>query len=220
MSANVNNLNHKKVKCSICNKNILKRFQLISCDTCGKYFDLKCSRVTKDVFTRLTERAENWDCTKCISILFPYSNIDNDKLYFEIIGKSLPDSDQINFAPSFSIQSLLDQFLGQNFDTDEFLSDTISFKYYTPSESVQNKLPNDTFTMLHINVASLGKHIDELRSLLNILNYPFDIIGITETRLYEECYTTNIDLEGCNFRHTHTHRNTMRRCRSVYQVLL
>ena len=58
--------------------------------------------------------------------------------------------------------------------------------------------------MLHINIASLGKHIDELRSLLNILNYPFDIIGITETRLYDECYTTNIDLEGYNFRHTPT----------------
>ena len=152
MSANVNNLNHKKVKCGVCNKNILKRFQLISCG--GKYFHLKCSRETKDVFSRLKERAENWDCTKCSSTLFPYSNVDDDKLYFEI--KSLPDSDQINFAPSFSIQSLLDQFPGQNFDTDEFLSDTISSKYYTPSEFVQNKLPNDTFTLLHINIASLG----------------------------------------------------------------
>ena len=58
--------------------------------------------------------------------------------------------------------------------------------------------------MLHINILSLGKHIDELRSLLNILYYPFDIIGITETRLYDECYTTNIDLKGYNFRHTPT----------------
>ena len=53
-----------------------------------------------------------------------------DKLYFKSIGKSLPDSDPITFAPSFSIQS----HFGQHFDTDGFQDATISSKYYTSSE--------------------------------------------------------------------------------------
>ena len=55
--------------------------------------------------------------------------------------------------------------------------------------------------MLHINIASLSKHINELRSLLKVLKLHFDIIGVTETRLYP---LVNIDIEGYDFKHTPT----------------
>ena len=58
--------------------------------------------------------------------------------------------------------------------------------------------------MLHINIASLGKHIDELRTLIGVLDHPFDVIGITETRLHDLNPLTNIDIEGYEFKHTPT----------------
>ena len=62
------------------------------------------------------------------------------------------------------------------------------------------------FSMIHINIASLSKHIEELRSLLSVLNHPFDIdiIGITETRIHDKTSPVNVDIEWCEFKHTPT----------------
>ena len=71
---------------------------------------------------------------------------------------------------------------GQKFSSDDFLTDSTSSKYYSPSEFLESSF-SENFTMLHLNIASLSKHIDELNNLLKILDFSFDIIGITETRL-------------------------------------
>ena len=115
----------------------------------------------------------------------------------------IPKPGSINSMPSFTIKSLLDQMPGQNFETDEFMSETITSKYFTPSEFLEQKLPPNKFSMLHINIASLGKHIDELRSLLEVLSHPFDIIGITETRFHDDNPLTNIEIDGYMFSNTH-----------------
>ena len=113
-------------------------------------------------------------------------------------------SNLINSTPSFTIQSLLDQMPGQNFETDEFMSESISSKYYTPSEFLGSKLPRNNFSMVHMNIASLSKDIDELRNLIHTLEHPFDIIGITETRLHDNDPQVNIEIDGYEFRHTPT----------------
>jgi len=35
--------------------------------------------------------------------------------------------------------------------------------------------------MLHLNLASLGLHKEELATLLSLLNFDFDVIAVTET---------------------------------------
>ena len=60
----------------------------------------------------------------------PFSHIDNNELFLEMHNKT----NLINSTPSITIQSLLDQMPEQNFETDEFMSETISSKYFTPSE--------------------------------------------------------------------------------------
>ena len=54
--------------------------------------------------------------------------------------------------------------------------------------------------MAHLNIASLQTHIEELKSLLVILDKPFDNIAITETRLHDqEMHTIDITIPGCKF---------------------
>jgi hypothetical protein len=119
-------------------------------------------------------------------------------------GLDAKSTDFLKNVTSFSIQSLIEQLPGQKFDTDEFISDTVESKYYTPAEFISTKLPKSSFTMVHLNIASLQGHIDELRSLLTLLNHPFDVIGITETRLYDESPLTEIQIDGFDFFHTPT----------------
>ena len=59
--------------------------------------------------------------------------------------------------------------------------------------------------MIHLNIASLALHIDELKSLLCVLDHPFDVIGITETRIKDGLNPlVDVTLEGYEFIHTPT----------------
>ena len=148
--------------------------------------------------------------------VLPFSHIDNNELFLEMEKKT----ELIDTTPSFSIQSLLDKMPGQNFETDEFMSesesesesdsdsdsdsDRVSSKYFTPFEFLKRKCSPNHFSMIHINLACLSKHVDELRSLICNLNHPFDVIGITETRLYDDDPLVNIEIDGYEFKHTPT----------------
>ena len=92
----------------------------------------------------------------------------------------------------------------QKFSTDEFLSSSINSKYYSPSDFIDAKLSKKSFTMIHLNIASLQCHIDELRTLLSLIDHPFDVICITETRLHDDQPLSNIQIEGYDFIHTPT----------------
>ena len=108
--------------------------------------------------------------------------------------------------PSFTIQSLLDKIPGNcDEQTDAFLSDTIISKYFSPSEFLTAKIPRKSFSMLHLNILSLSAHFDELKTLIDILNHPFDIIGITETRIKEgHDPLIDVTLDGYEFVQTPT----------------
>ena len=58
--------------------------------------------------------------------------------------------------------------------------------------------------MIHLNIASLQCHIDELKTLLSLIGHPVDIICITETRLHDDKPLSNIQIEGYDFFHTPT----------------
>ena len=59
--------------------------------------------------------------------------------------------------------------------------------------------------MFHINIASLSLHIDDLKMLLSILDHPFDIIAVSETKIKDEFEpVTNFTIPGYNFQHTPT----------------
>lgn len=40
-----------------------------------------------------------------------------------------------------------------------------------------------SFSIFHVNIHSIEKHIDTLRCLLKLLKYPFDILAIDETKI-------------------------------------
>ena len=64
-----------------------------------------------------------------------------------------------------------------------------------------------------MNIGSLQLHIKELRTLLKKVNFPFDVIGISETRLRrDEQPQTDIEIPGYEkFNHTTSQTN----CRGV-----
>ena len=191
-------------KCGKCCKYFASNSNPLNCNICNLPFHVKCVNASSSLARNLRNGA-SWSCYKCVSESLPFHSLDKENTFLAIHGPRGANLDLIN-KPSFTIQSLLDQMPGQNFSSDEFLNDSISSKYYSAGDFLETKFSNN-FTMLHLNIASLSKHIDELRNLLFLLDFPFDVIGITETRLHDDDPIVNLDIKGYDFIHTPTSTN-------------
>ena len=55
---------------------------------------------------------------------------------------------------------------------------------------MNHDLPS-SFGLFHVNIASLNKHIDDLKFILSSLNYNFDIIGISEHKILKDTAPSN-----------------------------
>ena len=64
------------------------------------------------------------------------------------------------------------------------ISSTIDCKYYNMNEFSDAKF-NDSksFSILHLNIHSIQFHIEDLRVILHMLNFKFDVIAISESKL-------------------------------------
>ena len=102
------------------------------------------------------------------------------------------------------MQTLLEKILGQfEISLQDFCC--IRSKYCSIAEFLEVNFPKNCLSDFHINIASLQKHINELRDLINGIKHNFHIIAISETRITDEkSYTTNIDIENYKFVHTPT----------------
>ena len=136
----------------------------------------------------------------------PYLKLENE-LYLQIDGISILSSNTLKGEPNFTIHSLLDKIPGKNFETDEFMSETIIHPWNSYKSSP------DKFSMSKRN---------ELRSLTT---HPFNEIGITETRLHNEIGIAetrlhneiplvNLGIEGYILEHTST--NTISQGTCIY----
>ena len=72
-----------------------------------------------------------------------------------------------------------------NTDTDnEDVLNPIDCKYYTIDQLNKQKFNYiKYFSILHLNIHSLELHIEELNSAINLINFKFDIICITDSKI-------------------------------------
>jgi hypothetical protein len=135
----------------------------------------------------------------------PFSSLQNETFSLTMQAKDKNFGDLINLSPSFTIQSLLDNISGHDEDIDDFIYDLTDSKYYTPSDFLGSKIKKNNFSMFHLNLASLSLHLDDLKTILSVLDHPFDIIAISETKIKENHDPiSNIFLDGYNFEQTPT----------------
>ena len=110
--------------------------------------------------------------------------------------------------PRFEILSELDNVPNlNNFDVEGNFSQEINFDYYTV-EQFSNKVnvnhdrssQNNSFSVIHCNIRSLSANCDNLCTLLTDLDYPFNIIGLSETKIKHDVgQISNTDIPGYDF---------------------
>ena len=93
-------------------------------------------------------------------------------------------------------------------DRDNDLS-TVNSKYYDLKQlnTLEIDLPS-SFRLFHVNIASLDNHFDNLRLIFSLLNYNFDVIGISEHKTMKDTLPVNniktLGYEEFKFEHTGT----------------
>lgn len=176
-------------KCCQCKKKI-SNFK-IQCSDCHHYVHKKCLPKSND---------GKFVCTTCLFSYLSLSKVSNYE--FQQFFNKKTDFENL---PGFKIQSLIDDLKKNQNEENSFISDSIKSKYYTPSEFIEYNFNKNAFSILHVNVASLCKHIDDLKTLLSNLNHDFDVISVTESKFKDTSSNLiNVDLDGYKYFFTPT----------------
>ena len=96
--------------------------------------------------------------------------------------------------------SQTESYLNLNEQVDENLLSSVNSKYIDTDEYNSLDINKSTsFELLHINIASLDRHIDDLRFLISKLSHKPVIIGISEHKIQSGSVPyNNITLSGYN----------------------
>ena len=171
-----------KFPCASCKQAVKSNQHGIFCDNCETWIHLKCTSLTLNDYHNLAKDNNPWTCHICLSNIFPFNSLDNDDLYltFSDMNKDTQD-----------YQSNVDQVFADPNDPFNLLN---SSRYFSP-EQFPYSSNKDGFSLLHLNIRSLQKHFDQLKTLLDLVNYRFSIIALTETWLQSSPHSY-FNLEG------------------------
>ena len=66
-----------KLKCSECQRTIAWNHRVISCDTCGSKFHIKCGNISVKQYKVLTatKTLHQWTCTLCVLSSLPFASL-------------------------------------------------------------------------------------------------------------------------------------------------
>ena len=159
--------------CEICKKNIDDIHVAACCCLCGFRAHKKCNRRHLINYVPADSKNQYPICINCKENTLPFQKqnkdlteeVNNDKndlkIYFNAINNS-------------NVENVI------NTDEDETAPLNCKYVDYDNFNHAENE---KNLSFFHMNISSLGKHKEELETALNILNYKFDIIALTETML-------------------------------------
>ena len=91
----------------------------------------------------------------------------------------------LEFLPSLDVLSKISgiPYL-DNSDIDNNIPNPINSKYYYFYDFEKMTLSSNKsyFSLFHVNLNSLDAHLDDLHATLDLLGFPFQVIGVSETR--------------------------------------
>ena len=146
----------KRFPCGICNNSVKINQKGLLCTTCNQWIHLSCSHVPIHSYNNHKENFYGWECKKCVLKHLPFFK-----------SKSMADTNTC--SPTVSLKLRQDNV---GLDSDN------AMKY---SQLLNNTTKGIRF--IHLNVVSLLKTFDEIKSIL--YNNNVHICALNETRLDE-----------------------------------
>ena len=171
------------------------------CPYCNIWNHTKCNSLSSKEYKIHQKNIDRpFCCQKCFEEI-PFNSLNSTEFNsfskFDVIETQNGSNIRLNPTPSQQIikdklNNLVQQ---QNFNTDEKDHDysnqpdnefdqPITCSYFSCEDFVNAKIEaNKNFSILHLNIHSIQLHVEELRVLLHALDFKFDIIAISESKL-------------------------------------
>ena len=184
---------------------------------------MKCNLLDLNDYKRLTKEGpdEHFYCITCLKLVMPFTNLSNNELIpLTTKAISIPD-EEIQFAtPSAQMQKHLQNlanFLKMNItnpsdddddddtngSTDQTGESPVDCNYYCYDEFNKLKLNSSkSLSIFHLNIHSIQKHIENLRTLLLMLesdSFQFDILAISESKIHTKSPIPKVDIRIENY---------------------
>ena len=117
--------------------------------------------------------------------------MNNNEFFTSVVKGALnTENKPIDFKPSehqLNLFNRLNDFIENNtLNADDDQDHMINCKYYNITEFTSEKFCSSrTFSILHYNIHSIERHIEEFRVHLQMLDFDFDIICISESKIVD-----------------------------------
>ena len=169
--------------CGFCSKKIHKQHKFVSCSICKSKVHIKCNNIEWTTYNKMDKDKEISMCNTCNRENFPFHDVrERDH---EIFNREFLASEDIKLFFK-GINDFNNQQNNGNSDTtndDLDITPILDCKYFDINSFKVHKVDNKFFSLIHLNIGSLRKHKDELETVLSLLNFKFDVIGISETKI-------------------------------------
>ena len=188
-----------KDPCGKCKKPVAINHRAIQCDVCNFWTHIKCDNVSTTNYNVLMDEGNKtkWICNSCINTTLPCADATQSNLK------------NINFTINPTDKNLIKEITNLIIEnTDPENSNTNFCNYYDVNKFTSKKFKSESnFSLLHLNIASLQFHFEDLKVLLEVLNYQFYIIAISETKLQKGINPLK-DINLPNYQYIHTPTET------------
>ena len=169
---------------------------------------IKCDKIDNKDYENLKKSNDTYFCNLCKEDAIPFQRLSKQQFFTSVtkgITKDISENSCHNIFPTNSDKSFFKELNGLNSPGDFDEQSPINCEYYDADQSLPKVNNNRNFSIFHINIASLGKHKDELEDLLSILDHKFDVMGITETKIKKDKVPIfDLSINGYNCFHTPT----------------
>ena len=157
------------------------------CCSCNYRNHIKCDEIDNNEYLRIKNSKDPHLCKICKDDAIPFQNLSDDEYLAFDKGIDLTSYDALKLIPNFRMKTL---FKNLNAYDDDIACTTdddvvgVNCKYYQVDDISKNNFRKESkLSLMHLNIASLNAHKDELDDLLSILNLKLDIIGLSETKI-------------------------------------
>ena len=168
-------------KCKVCFKMVAANHHAIECNICLKWVHIRYNKLDKKDYNNYQEDEKN---------ISTVSNVLLNLLHFKILTSNI---DNIFLtATQYNLTKKINIAIGNGFDLQDDNTDTdkedvlnhIDCQCYTIYQLNKQEFNSiKYFSILHLNIHSLGLHIEELRIALYLIIFKLDIICITESKI-------------------------------------
>ena len=188
--------------CHKCCRKIKAKQKQVSCDICHQHFHKLCIDLNNSTYRKIFNNQIPYFCLNCQAEIFPFFNQNNSDLSLLNSGfNNFNFSSNSKIVPNESLKSLFNtcNSIETPFNGKDH-SFSINSKYYDVidfNDIIHDK--HSSFSVLHLNIASLPKHFEDLQNYISLLKQSFDIIAITEHKISLNSNEKSFNLPGYNF---------------------